>query len=117
MVARAALTRPWIFREISAALSGFTVPPPPTALEQKTLLLKNHAAMVEREDDPRGTILMRKFACRYIAGAPGTHGFRDAITRARDAADFRDIVERLFPLENDAAGATSEPLLQERACG
>jgi len=117
MVARAALTRPWIFREISAALSGFTVPPPPTALEQKTLLLKNHAAMVEREGDPRGTILMRKFACRYIAGAPGTHGFRDAITRARDAADFRDIVERLFPLENDAAGTTIEPLLQERACG
>ena len=100
MVARAALTRPWIFREIAAALNGTPAPPPPTAREQKALLLKNHAAWVAREGDPRGTILMRKFACRYIAGAPGTHAFRDAITRARDSADFLEIVERLFPVDD-----------------
>jgi tRNA-dihydrouridine synthase B len=103
MVARAALTRPWVFREIAAALKGVPVPPPPTAREQQVLLLKHHAALVEREGDPRGTILMRKFACRYIAGAPGTHAFRDAVTRAKDSVEFRDVVERLFPVE-PAAG-------------
>ncbi len=99
MVARAALTRPWVFREIAAALRGESVPPPPTARQQKALLLEHHALLVEREGDPRGTILMRKFACRYSADAAGTHAFRDAITRAKDSADFRNIVERLFPLD------------------
>jgi len=115
MVARAALTRPWVFREIAAALRGETVPPPPTAREQKALLLKHHALLVEREGDPRGTVLMRKFACRYIAGAPGTHAFRDAITRARDRGEFRDVVERLFPLDD---GWPREPIEQaeEAAC-
>ena len=38
--------------------------------------------MVERHGDPWGTVLMRKFACRYLQGAPGSRTFRDAITRA-----------------------------------
>lgn len=118
MVARAALTRPWIFREISAALCGIAAPSAPTAHEQKSLLLKNHAALVDREGDPRGTILMRKFACRYIAGAPGTHAFRAAITRAQDSADFREIVERLFPLDDASFGERpADGALEESVCG
>ena len=118
MIARAALTRPWVFREIAAALQGVAVPSPPTAHEQKALLLRNHAALVDREGDPRGTILMRKFACRYIAGAPGTHAFRDAVTRARDSTDFRDIVERLFPLDDASFDECAvDGALEEAACG
>ena len=97
MVARAALTKPWVFREITAALRGEPIPPAPTAAAQKALLLRHHAAMVERHGDPWGTIYMRKFACRYLQAAPGTRAFRDAITRAEDAADFRSIVRHYFP--------------------
>jgi tRNA-dihydrouridine synthase B len=97
MVARAALTRPWVFREITAALRGEPIPPAPTAAEQKALLLRHHAAMVDRHGDPWGTIYMRKFACRYLQATPGTRAFRDAITRAEDATDFRSIVRHYFP--------------------
>ncbi len=97
MVGRAAVARPWVFREIAAALRGLAMPAPPTRTEQKAMLLQHHAAMVARHGDPWGTVFMRKFGVRYLLGAPGARQFRDAVTRARDAAEFRVIVEQSFP--------------------
>jgi tRNA-dihydrouridine synthase B len=96
MVAREALTRPWVFREIAAALRGEPLPPPPTLAEQREQLLRHHAAMVEKHGDAFGTILMRKFACRYFAGRTGNGRFRAAITGASNAAEFRAITERFL---------------------
>lgn len=95
MVAREALTRPWVFREIAAALRGDAIPAPPTLAEQRELLLRHHAEMVELEGDRWGTVLMRKFAVRYLAGIPGARPFRDRITRAQSGAEFRDIVDSM----------------------
>lgn len=97
MVAREALTRPWVFREIAAALRGEPAPPPPTIDEQRLLLLAHHAAMVRQQGDRFGTVLMRKFAVRYLHGLPGSRPFREAITRAENAAEFRDVVARMMP--------------------
>jgi tRNA-dihydrouridine synthase B len=117
MVAREALSRPWVFREIAAALRGAAPPPPPNLAEQRAMLLQHHAAMVEREGDPWGTILMRKFAVRYLAGVRGTRTFRDAITRAENAAAFRALVEQWFPLAADAGvAAEPAPRLEELGC-
>jgi tRNA-dihydrouridine synthase B len=92
MVAREALTRPWVFREIAAALRGEAIPAPPTLAQQRDLLLRHHAGMVELEGSHWGTVLMRKFAVRYLAGVPGARPFRDRIARAESAEEFQEIV-------------------------
>jgi tRNA-dihydrouridine synthase B len=107
MVARGALTRPWVFREIAAALRGDPLPASPTLLEQRALLLRHHAAMVEQEGDHWGTVAMRKCAVRYLTGIPGARPFRDRITRAENSAEFRATVDAFFPTEEMPAGAAS----------
>lgn len=92
MVAREALTRPWVFREIAAALAGRPVPAPPTLGEQRDLLLRHHGAMVARLGDARGTVLMRKFAVRYLSGVPGARPLRESLSRASCAAEFADVI-------------------------
>ncbi|MBI3784415.1 MAG: tRNA-dihydrouridine synthase [Deltaproteobacteria bacterium] len=100
MVAREAIVRPWVFREITAALHGQPLPATPTLAEQKAQLLRHHAAMVELHGDPHGTVVMRKFACRYFIGQHGNSAFRGAISRAANAAHFREIVGEFFVEES-----------------
>jgi tRNA-dihydrouridine synthase B len=108
MVARGCLTRPWVFREIAAALAGEPVPESPRYLDQRALLLRHHAEMVEREGERFGTVAMRKFAVRYLTGIPGARVFRDHITRTETSQQFREVVEQFFPLERQAITENTE---------
>jgi tRNA-dihydrouridine synthase B len=118
MIARGALTRPWVFREVAAALRTEPIPAPPSFVEQRGLLLRHHAAMVAQEGERWGTVAMRKFAVRYLTGVPGSRSFRERITRAADAGEFRAVVEQFFPDEGFGSGCgDAPPAHEEPACG
>jgi len=99
MIGRAALSRPWLFRQAQAALLGEPIPPDPTPAEQRQLLLDHYRLVVERFGPVKGTILMRCYACCYGQGRSGARLFRRNITHAATPEEFTAVVERDFPRE------------------
>ncbi|MCK6474195.1 MAG: tRNA-dihydrouridine synthase [Planctomycetes bacterium] len=97
MIARAALTRPWLFREAAAALRGEPVPPAPDLAEQRALMLRHHEQIVERFGEQRGNVLMRRYACNYAQGKRGAVAFRRYINRVVTNDEFRRVVDEYFP--------------------
>jgi tRNA-dihydrouridine synthase B len=110
MIARAALGKPWLFRQVRAALAGEPVSPDLTLTEQRELLAHHYDLVVARFGVEKGTILMRKYACCYAQGRPGAREFRTRASRVASAAEFHEIVERYFPRDDRA----DSPALAER---
>ena len=98
MIGRAALSRPWLFSQVAAALHDQPVPPDPTLAEQQDLLLDHYRLVVERFGDVTGTMLMRTYACHYGQGHAGVRAFRREICHATTPGEFADVVARSFPL-------------------
>ncbi|MCU0979956.1 MAG: tRNA dihydrouridine synthase DusB [Pirellulaceae bacterium] len=97
MIARAALGRPWLFRQVQAALRGEPMPAEPTLAEQRDVLLRHFRLVRERFGEERGTMLMRKYACCYAQGRPGARHFRSYIAHVHTPDQFCAVVEQHFP--------------------
>jgi tRNA-dihydrouridine synthase B len=97
MIARACLGRPWLFRQIQAALRGEPIPADPSLEEQRHCLLHHFQLVTERFGQEKGTILMRKYACCYAQGLPGARRFRTEVANVRSAQDFHEVVRQSFP--------------------
>ncbi len=97
MIARAALKKPWLFRQAAAALGGQPVPPDPSLDEQRELLVQHYDLVCQRFGLAKGTILMRRYACCYAQGRRGARQFRTSVARVQTADQFRTVVEQFFP--------------------
>jgi len=97
MIARAALGKPWLFRQAAAALRGEPIPPDPTLAEERELLLHHYALVRRRFGDEMGTVLMRKFAVCYAQGRRGCREFRGQISRVTTPEQFLHGVATYFP--------------------
>ena len=109
MIARAALGKPWLFRQVQAALRGEAIPPDPTLQEQQALLLHHYELVCRRFGEEKGTVLMRKYACCYAQGRVGARQFRKSVANVSTPDEFRRAVEECFPrdeLERKISGST-----------
>ncbi len=100
MIGRAALSRPWLFRQIEQALSGQPVDPEPTLLEQREILKTHYGLVLERFGPELAVVLMRKYACDYALGKPGARLFRGRISVAQTEEQFLQTLEDSFPRDN-----------------
>jgi tRNA-dihydrouridine synthase B len=97
MIGRAALGRPWLFRQAQAALGGKAVPADLSVDQQRELLLDHYQFLLERFGERLAAILVRKCACRYGQGCPGTRAFRVKVANVATSEEFRAVVEEHFP--------------------
>lgn len=97
MIARAALGKPWLFRQVQAALRGEPIPTDPSPEEQRQLLMHHYRLVCERFGPEKGTILMRKYACCYAQGRSGAREFRTRVAQCSSPDDFLRIVDQFFP--------------------
>jgi len=96
MIARACLGRPWLFAQAAAALRGDPIPPDPTITEERDCLIRHFQLLLERFDESKSAVLMRKYAACYAQGKYGARHFRSAISRINTAAEFYDLVNQFF---------------------
>ncbi|NMC20940.1 MAG: tRNA-dihydrouridine synthase [Thermogutta sp.] len=96
MIGRAAISRPWLFAQASAALAGRPVPAEPSPEEQRELLLDLCRSLTEQFDAHRAVILMRKYVCRFCLGRPGAKLLRTHVSAASDMKTLIRAVDAFY---------------------
>ncbi len=97
MIGRAAISQPWIFAQAEALRLGLPLPASPPPAVQRDILLGHFAKLVDKFGEDGAAVIMRRFACKFAAGAPGARAFRKAVNESRTAAEMSAAIERKFP--------------------
>lgn len=93
MIGRAAVGKPWIFRQIKEGIEEVT----PELI--KEVALEHYDQMISYYEE-YGAILFRKNLHSYSkAGYPGASAFRDEINRMTDVVEMREVIEEFFSQE------------------
>jgi tRNA-dihydrouridine synthase B len=96
MIGRAAMGRPWIFREIAHELAtGVALPPPPT-LQVKQWLVEHLHQHYGLYGDFTGVRSARKHIGWALRGLPGGEDFRQCMNSIDDAQQQADAVAAWF---------------------
>lgn len=90
MIGRAAVGKPWIFKQIKEGMEE------PTSALIKEVVLEHFDQMIEHYDK-YGAIVFRKNLHSYSkAGYPGASAFRNLVNRIEDPLEMRRVIEEFF---------------------
>ncbi|MCR5183926.1 MAG: tRNA dihydrouridine synthase DusB [Opitutales bacterium] len=99
MIGRGALGRPWIFREIKAALAGTPIPPEPDFKSVlKILIAYAEAICGDAEYGLRANIGR---LLPFIRGVPGSRPLRAQVAQAKTLGEFKNILEKSIDSKED----------------
>jgi len=94
MIGRAAIDRPWIFRQIRAFLEGRPIPPDPPLAERARIAiahLREHAAY---HGEKRGVLSFRRRWAAYLHAAPGIAKLRTELMTIETVAGIEERLAR-----------------------
>ncbi len=95
LLARGALSDPWLFRRTADLLAGR--PPRPASREERYRGAGEILSwLVERKGPRRGTQAFRSFFCLLVKGLPGASKFRQAVFEAREPEEVDRILREAF---------------------
>lgn len=87
MIGRAAMGRPWLFRQVAAALAGRSVAADPGWVERAGIVTEHLRALYAFYGEARGVRIARKHISWYLRGRPHAAAFRDRVNRFDTAAE------------------------------
>jgi len=106
MIGRAAQGRPWIFREIAAALAGEPLPPAPGVDEVRDIMLAHLRDLYDFYGPAAGVRIARKHIGWYCRERPQALAFRQSVMHVESAAGQLARVREYFDaLEAHSAAA------------
>ncbi|NGZ05900.1 MAG: tRNA dihydrouridine synthase DusB [Magnetococcales bacterium] len=103
MIGRAAMGRPWIFREIAGYLEHGHPPQSLTWDERATVIVNHFHAMMAHHGPHRGHLLARKHLGWFTRGFPNGAALRDRINHTAHAEEVLELLQRFFDQQTEAA--------------
>jgi len=114
MIGRAALGRPWIFRQVAEYLRTRRIPPEPPLEEIFDVVLWHLAEEIKLHGDRRGLLRMRRHMCWYVQGLPGAASLRKKLVTA---ADYSEVSRLLAGYRQTCPQADKMPPENDRGQG
>ena len=95
MIGRAAVGKPWIFREIKHYLKTGEILPPPGLKEKVSLARIHFQRSLEWKGDPRGILEMRRHFSNYFKGLPDFKEIRLKLVTSLNVTEINDILDQI----------------------
>ena len=105
MVGRGAQGRPWIFREIEAALDGRTAPPEPSPEEARDIITAHLRDLYAFYGEEAGVRIARKHIGWYCRERPQSLAFRQAVMQVVTTGEQLAAVREYFDTQGRALAA------------
>ena len=93
MIGRAAVGRPWIFRDIRHYLESGEILPDPLMKEKLSLARLHFEKSLEWKGEPRGIYEMRRHFSNYFKGLPGFKEIRLKLLTSQDVSEIHGILD------------------------
>ncbi|HZQ34112.1 MAG TPA: tRNA dihydrouridine synthase DusB [Mycobacterium sp.] len=97
VIGRGCLGRPWLFAELSAALTGSAAPTPPTLGEVTDIMRRHGELLAAHFGEDKGMRDMRKHIAWYLHGFPAGPELRRALALVTSLRELDTLLGRLDP--------------------